>query len=134
MTRSDKKAVEVMKRGALRFEKLRFVTLTGCTDFRTQFRKLKSWFKEQMKQFEYFGVRTNEGAGVVHFVYAGKSVKYGELSKAWAEISGFWNVSISLVRNTGGIMQEIARQHKKVRYFYSRSWLPRSSNQIQLVC
>jgi len=76
-----------------------------------------------MDSCEYFGVRTGEGQqGVVHFVYAGKSVRYGDLSKEWAKISGCWNVSISKVRNYPGIIDELTRQHQKVRYFHSRYW------------
>jgi hypothetical protein len=104
---------------------LRFITLTGVGDFRKSFRRLKYFLRKSMGVFEYFGVRTGEGLGVIHFVYAGKSVRYGDLSRVWAGISGFWNVSISRVRNVQGMMREMLLQHKKIRYFHSRYWSER---------
>jgi len=88
-----------------------------------------------MNTFEYFGVRTGEGElGVVHFVYTGNGVRYGDLSKLWVKISGFWNVSISKVRDYPGIIDELTRQHQKVRYFHSRYWsMSRKSSQISLI-
>jgi hypothetical protein len=71
---------------------------------------------------EWFGVRTGEGGGVIHLVYAGKSVRYHDLKTKWQEYTGSWVVSIRKVREPEGMIREICLQHKKVRYFHSRNW------------
>ena len=126
-------AIEILKRGMLTRENLRFITLTGIgTDFPLLFRKLKLFLRRKMGTIAYFGCRTREGGGVVHFVYEGKSVRYQELRDYWKEISGFWNVHISRVRNYQAMVNELTRQYKKIRYFHSRNWLPKLSNQTPL--
>lgn len=133
MTRADKEALlklyEGCKRWQLRNITLRFVTLTGVTDFRKQFQRLKSVLRRKMGHLEYFGVLTQEGQGVVHFVYVGKSVRYSELSKTWKRISGSWNVSISAVKDLDGLMKEIILQRGRSRYISSRGWLSHTSLQ-----
>ena len=80
---------------------------------------------------EYFGVRTAEGNGVVHLVYAGIGVKRGLLSKKWQEISGAWNVHISKVIDHEKVLREMCFQHEKQRYFHSQGWSKnRESKQI----
>ena len=133
LTRSDKIAIEILKRGMLNRERLRFITLTGVgMDFPFLFRQLKSFLRRKMGSIAYFGCRTGEGGGVVHFVYEGKSVRYKELSNYWREISGYWNVHISRVRNYQAMVNELTRQYQKIRYFHSHNWLPKSSYQIPL--
>lgn len=83
-------------------------------------------------KFEYFGVHTAEGGGVVHLVFVGLSVRYAELRSKWLEITGSWNVHISAVRDLTGLRQELTRQTKVKRYISSRGWLPRPSIQSQL--
>lgn len=121
-TRNDEKAEKNLMRGfeVHRGKILRFVTLTNCKSM-ALFRKLVRCFRENIK--EYFGVRTAEGGGVVHFVYIGKSVRYEDLSKAWLNISGFWNVSITSVKDLFGVTRELTRQKLTRRYFYSKRWL-----------
>ena len=132
MKRSDRKAMEILKRGCLTRQKLRFITITGVSDFRKQWRQLKSWLQTKMDLFEYFGVRTGEGTGVVHFVYEGKSVRWQELRDAWKEITGkSWIVHISAIKNMQAIIHELTRQSRKQRYFHSKHWLPPLSTQIK---
>jgi len=123
VTRSDWKALRILRAGFYKHgDNIRFVTLSGLNDFKKDFRVLKLWLKRQMGQISYFGVRTMEGLGVVHLVYAGKSVRYGDLSKKWKEITGFWTVSISKVNNMDSILKEMIFQRFKVRYFRSTCW------------
>lgn len=127
LTRSDHKARKIIQAGIEKWHpNLRFVTLTAVGDFPKTFRKLKYFLTHSMGEIEYFGVRTGEGQqGVVHFVYSGetaKGVRYGDLSKRWEKISGYWNVSISKVRNYPGMIDELTRQHQTIRYFHSRYW------------
>jgi hypothetical protein len=123
----------VLERGMLTRENLRFITLTGIGEnFIGLFRKFKFFLKKKMENFAYFGVRTGEGRGTVHFVYEGKGVRYSDLSKFWKDISGYWIVHISRIQNYPGIIQEMTRQNKKKRYFYSRNWLPKQSFQTPL--
>lgn len=133
LTRKDKRAIKVLEQGCLRWQKLRFITLTGVGNHKVTWRKLKSFLKTVMPDLEYFGVRTAEGqTGVIHLVYAGHSVRYGDLKERWQIISGYWNVHISLVRDTRGIIREMTRQTKVIRYFRSHNWLPRPSSQSSL--
>ena len=133
LTRSDKKAMKVLLQGCLRFDKLRFITLTGVTDFTKQFRKLKLLLKKKTQEkLEYFACLTGEGLGVAHVVYWGRSVWWKQISSEWEKISGCWSVSITAVNDVNGLIQEMCRQHKKKRYTYSKGWLPKASNQIPL--
>lgn len=134
LTRADKKAWQVLKEGIAKWApNLRFITLTGVgNQFPQLWRKFKAFIRSQMKEFQYFGVRTNEGLGVIHLVYSGKSVRYGDLKKFWLDMTGFWNVSISKVRNFEGILHEMCRQHHRVRYFHSRYWLGIPNFQVSL--
>lgn len=123
LNRNDRKAIQTLRSGFERWwPNLRFVTLTGVGEFNKDFPKLKRFLKRKGVLREYFAVRTAEGAGVIHLVYAGKSVRYGELSKEWASISGSWVVSISKVRNVEGMIVEMTRQHRVIRYFHSEHW------------
>lgn len=101
-------------------------------DLDKDFRKLKRWLKAKRYLDAYFGVFTGEGTGVVHLVFAGRSVRYGELSKKWAEITGSWNVHISAVYDKNGIMEELTRQRYVRRYISSRNWLPPVTRQQSL--
>lgn len=123
LTRNDLKAQNTLLAGINRFyPNLRFMTLTCVDNFKKNFRKLKQFLKKKTVLDEYFAVRTGEGSGVIHMVFTGKSIRYSELSKAWQEISGAWNVSISKVRNVEGVVREMTRQHRVIRYFHSRNW------------
>lgn len=133
LTRRDKKARKVLKEGILKWwPDLRFMTFTGVTNFRKQFRQLKLWLGTTLK--EYFAVRTAEGGGVIHLVAVGKGVRWGELSASWRKISGSWNVSISKVKNVNGVVEEMTRQHKVIRYFHSQGWLGRKAVQVDFNC
>jgi len=128
-TRRDTLAADTLWRGIQRHEpNIRFITLTGVTKM-IYFKKLVKFLRKKMK-FEYFGVRTGEGLGVIHLVYGGgKSIKWKELKEKWREISGYWNVHISKVTNVYKVMNELLRQYKKIRYFHSRNWINTKSKQ-----
>jgi len=137
--KQDYRAEKILQRGfdlwKDRGRILRFLTLTAMDvrGFRTNWRKLKRFLVTKMGDFEYFGVRTGEGLGVVHLVYVGKSVRYKELSNIWEKISGFWNVHISSVRNPTAVIKELTRQYKKIRYFSSRGWVNSAGVQESLM-
>jgi hypothetical protein len=105
---------------------IRFLTLTGVDNgegYRKNFDKLRRVLRNRFGQFEYFAVRTCEGtSGVLHLLYVGRSFKWGELSKLWKSLTGYWNVSISRVKDFYGIGLEMTRQHKMARYSQSRGW------------
>lgn len=123
LNRNDRKAIQTLRSGIERwYPNLRFVTLTGVGEFKKDFPKLKRFLKQKGVLREYFAVRTAEGAGVIHLVYVGKSVRYGDLSRVWESISGSWAVSISKVRNVDGMIVEMTRQHRVIRYFHSEHW------------
>jgi hypothetical protein len=130
VTRSDIRSSTTLKKGLLRYAgTVRFVTLTGA-DMKS-FRRLKRWLG--LKCQAYFGVRTGEGGGVIHLVYAGLGVRWGDLSKKWNELTGKWIVSIRKVKDPQGIMRELLLQHKKIRYFHSSNWAePKKSEQNNL--
>jgi hypothetical protein len=123
--RTDLKAIGMLRIGLQKWmPNVRFITLSGLINFKKNFRSLKLWLNRTKRLISYFGVRTDEGknGGVIHFVYAGKSVRYSDLSKKWKEITGFWTVSISKVTNLEAIIQEMTRQNLVVRYFHSIDW------------
>lgn len=116
-------------------DKYRFVTLTGAgvSGLPLSFDENKKYDNEVWRRFikyfraagklkSYFFVRTNEGTGVIHFVYTGKSIWHTDLSRKWSELIGNWNVSISTVDDFPGIMRELAYQRYRVRYSYSKNW------------
>lgn len=137
LTRKDKKAKVILKEGMLKWwPNLRFLTLTGIGDFKKNFRQLKRWLTATFREsWQYFAVRTAEGqAGVVHMVVASsRGVRYGDLSAKWAEISGSWVVSIRKVKTLDGMLEEMTRQKKVVRYFRSKGWLGITTKQLSLV-
>lgn len=135
MTRNDKKAIKLLREGCEKwFPNLRFLTLTCVGDFAKNFRKLKRFLKKKNRLQEYFGVRTGEGFGVIHLVFTGKSVRYADVKKAWVKITqGAWAVSISKVRDVPGIVKEMTRQHRVIRYFHSEFWIkPHPTRQADL--
>lgn len=102
----------------------RFITLTGVTDFKKHWRKMKDYLKKEEVVQEYFGVRTGEGAGVLHLVVVGRrGIQWKVLKKKWEEITGNWVVSIRRVGDIPGLLREMTRQHRTVRYFHSEHWV-----------
>ena len=116
-------------------DKYRFVTLTGV-GVNCKFSPLsekhaydKKFFQSFVKHFrrlglieEYFAVKTDEGLGVIHLVYTGKSIRYHDLRAVWLSLSGSWNVSIRLVKDKPAIMRELVYQRYQYRYWFSRGW------------
>lgn len=120
-TKSDLIAKVQLQKGFARHDgNLRFITLTNVKNMK-QWTELKRWMGTKLR--EYFGVRTAEGGGVIHLVYAGTGVRRADLSKAWKEITGgAWNVHISKVNDYPKVLREMCFQHEKQRYFHSQGW------------
>ena len=130
LTKSDRIVLKIIQ-GAINWYRykgqiLRFLTLTGIENNQGRKKNLRlfsEWMRSKMKQFEFCYTRTGEGVnGVIHMLYIGSSVKYKELKKFWLDLTGYWTVSISSVRDDRKIMREMTQQHKKARYGRSRGW------------
>ncbi|MBN1683218.1 hypothetical protein JW865_06680 [Candidatus Bathyarchaeota archaeon] len=71
---------------------LRFITLTSSTNvdiklLNRHFEILKKRIKRQfLSKFEYVKIKTNEGNGVIHLIYAGPYIPQTWLSRNWEEI------------------------------------------------
>lgn len=125
MSRRDKRARKVLLQGLAvhEGERFRFLTLTGVKSLKNHFQPLVRWLREKMRFFEYFGVYTGEGIGVIHLVYVGKAIKLKELRAFWLDLTDCWNISITAVRNQEGIIEELCRQFRVKRYISSKDWL-----------
>ncbi|GAI60637.1 unnamed protein product [marine sediment metagenome] len=78
--------------------------------------------------FNYIAIKTSEGNGVLHILYAGDFIPQSWLSGNWLALHGAWNVDI---RDTYGskrgiagyLTQYCAGQHKFLRYSWSWGWV-----------
>jgi hypothetical protein len=76
------------------YKQLRFMTLTSSKDaeytrLNPDFEVLKKRLKTHFGSFfEYVKVKTSEGKGVIHIIYAGPFIPQTWLSRNWGEIHG----------------------------------------------
>ncbi|MBA7713073.1 hypothetical protein ES703_122071 [subsurface metagenome] len=78
--------------------------------------------------FEYIAVKTAEGNGVIHILYAGDFLPQRWLSDNWLAIHGAFIVDIRKTYGSkrgvaGYLCQYCAGQHKFVRYSWSWGWV-----------
>ena len=78
--------------------------------------------RKKYGEIEYFAVRTNEGIGVYHMVMMAPYIYHKVLRGIWFDLTGYWSVCITEVDNFRGVVNEMTRQHKRVRYQRSKGW------------
>jgi hypothetical protein len=113
---------------------VRFITITSSV-YSTQLQKHKRILFKRIKrkfgEFEYLGVRTSEGNGVVHILYRGCFIPQAWLSNAWRDIHNSPVVDIRVVRPFRGLGRYIVSQYLSdqdsafQRYSWSWGWVYR---------
>ena len=92
-------------RARYRGDRLRFMTLTSIVGasperMRRYFQVLRKRVEHRFHfKIEYWSIRTNEGNGVLHFVFKGRYIPQAWLSDAWASITGASIVDIRALKN-----------------------------------
>ena len=113
--------------------RVRFLTLTSSREakrnIQTDFRVLKERIKRAFGKFEYLKVRTNEGYGVLHILYAGVYIPQSWLSKVWGEIHQSTIVDIRGVDRIKKLGSYVVSQYLStqrcsfIRYSWSWGWV-----------
>ncbi|MBA7706146.1 hypothetical protein ES703_114993 [subsurface metagenome] len=78
--------------------------------------------------FDYIAIKTAEGNGVIHILYAGDFLPQSWLSDSWLAIHGAFIVDIRKTYGSkrgiaGYLCQYCAGQHKFIRYSWSWGWV-----------
>ncbi|MGF3555095.1 MAG: hypothetical protein ACQXXF_07525 [Thermoplasmatota archaeon] len=113
---------------------LRFLTLTlskasvdGLSDYdagvflSNSFILLRKRIRRRFGFFEYLKVRTNEGNGVLHILYAGCYIPYAWLRCNWNEITGSFIIDIRKVFSKDGIGNYLKQYLSNQKCSYVRS-------------
>jgi hypothetical protein len=78
-------------------------------------------------KLEYWRLKTNEGNGVLHILYAGPYIPQSWLSRNWEEINGAWNVDIRALRGEKRLTryligQYLSNQEEDYMIYTRQSW------------
>jgi hypothetical protein len=113
----------------------RFLTLTSSwkaqRGVQDDFRVLKMRIKRKFGNFEYIKIRTNEGNGVLHFLYTGSFIPQIWLSRNWNEIHQSPIVDIREASRVKGLGKYVVSQYLSdqrcsfLRYSWSWGWVYR---------
>ncbi|MBM3292410.1 hypothetical protein FJY84_06995 [Candidatus Bathyarchaeota archaeon] len=108
---------------------LRFITLTTSNEAKQlkindSYEVLKKRIKRNFKShFNYIKVKTEEGNGVIHLIYAGPYISQAWLSRNWDEIHGSPIVDIRKLRFGRGLRNYLSSYlQNQGRLSYSWNW------------
>jgi hypothetical protein len=118
-----------LKKQAILGKRIRFITLTTANyvdylKLNAHFQTLRYRINRKFGKMEYFKVKTNEGNGVLHIVYAGNYIPQNWLSQNWAELHG--GSCVVDIRALRGSNKQLARylvsQYVAGQSFIRNSW------------
>lgn len=106
-----------------------FLTLTTSKPIPNLPQKLKIlllWLR-QKHDIEYLAVRTGEGNGVYHLALVSGYIHRTKIKKKWEQLTGAWNVHISMERSFPAFVAEMTGQQDTMRYSRSKNFVPKGS-------